>query len=68
VRNTAGNKEIIADLLKISSKCETHFDVISGKTLCAFDFYEGKLKYKKNILIGLLLCCNDKFWLVFVFF
>ena len=47
IRSTQCNTNLINELIILSKKIdeEQQFKVVSGKTLCANDFYEGNLKW-----------------------
>jgi hypothetical protein len=60
IRHTKCNNDIINDLLELSKTIEykKKFDIISGKTLCVNDFYEGiydNSKININFLVIFLI-------------
>ncbi|KAH8406974.1 hypothetical protein KR222_002130, partial [Zaprionus bogoriensis] len=42
LRSTKLNEELVDELISISNECRDCYKTVSGKTLCANDFYEGQ--------------------------
>lgn len=58
VRNTSTHHELIDELKQIGRELKSEFNIVSGKTLCASDFYEGDLKHfllSNNLIFSQLI-------------